>query len=51
MRRQTWVRYDSFELTRKKPYAHYEFPRAFSAHWARIRVDRDCTATAYFVYD
>ncbi|MFQ6133702.1 MAG: hypothetical protein ACE5R4_16795 [Armatimonadota bacterium] len=33
-----------------KGYAHHEFPTAFSAHWVRLRVDVDCTATAYFMY-
>ena len=31
-------------------YAHHEFPDAFSAHWVRLRADRDCTATAQFHY-
>ncbi len=26
------------------------FPRGFSAHWVRLVADRDCTATAQFVY-
>jgi len=31
-------------------YTHHEFPEAFGAHWARITADRDCTATAQFLY-
>jgi hypothetical protein len=46
-----WVPYVSFELSRKRPYIHHEFPLAFSAHWARIKVNNDCTATAYFFYN
>lgn len=28
----------------------YTFPRGYSAHWVRIRADRDCRATAWFIY-
>ncbi|MFH1739214.1 MAG: hypothetical protein ABIH23_09415, partial [bacterium] len=31
-------------------YIHYEFPQGYSAHWVRLRIDRDCTASAFFVY-
>jgi hypothetical protein len=31
-------------------YAHHEFPAGFSAHWARVTPDADCTATAHFMY-
>ncbi len=31
-------------------YEHHEFPAGFGAHWARVTVDRDCKATAWFVY-
>ncbi len=31
-------------------YVHHEFPRGFSAHWVRLSVDKDCRATAYFMY-
>jgi len=31
-------------------YKHHEFPLGFSAHWVRVTVDRDCTATASFAY-
>ncbi len=30
---------------------HHPFPPGFTAHWVRLRVDRDCTATARFVYE
>jgi hypothetical protein len=28
----------------------YEFPEGFSAHWAQVKADKDCNATAWFVY-
>jgi hypothetical protein len=31
-------------------YACHVFPEGFSAHWARLRTDRNCTATAQFHY-
>ena len=31
-------------------YLHHEFPQGFSAHWVRVTADRDCVATAHFVY-
>ena len=27
------------------------FPEGFSAHWVRLKTDRDCTATAWFEYE
>jgi len=29
----------------------FAFPTGFSAHWIRFRADRDCTATAWLVYE
>lgn len=29
----------------------YEFPAGFSAHWAQLKSDSDCKATAWFVYE
>lgn len=29
----------------------HEFPDAYSAHWIRFTADRDCTATAWLVYE
>jgi hypothetical protein len=46
-----WMPCESFDLTRKKPYVHHEFPHAFSGHWVRIKVNKDCTATACFIYN
>ncbi len=31
-------------------YAHHEFPDGFAAHWVRLKTNRDCIATAYFMY-
>ncbi len=28
----------------------YRFPKGFSAHWVRLKTDRDCRATAMFTY-
>jgi hypothetical protein len=28
----------------------YVFPAGYQAHWVRVRIDQDCTATAHFVY-
>ena len=46
----TWKTYESFSVP-AKGYVHHEFPDGFSAHWVRVRVDADCTATAYFMYN
>jgi len=32
-------------------YVHHEFPDGFSAHWIRVTVDTDSTATVYFMYN
>ena len=32
-------------------YVHHEFPVGFSAHWVRVTADKDCTATAWFIYN
>ncbi|WP_236974640.1 hypothetical protein [Membranihabitans maritimus] len=32
-------------------YEAVTFPEGFSAHWARIKADTDCNATAYFIYN
>ncbi len=44
-----WKRYDSFSVE-AKGYCHHAFPPGYSAHWARIRSERNCLATAYFTY-
>jgi hypothetical protein len=32
-------------------YLHYEFPDGFSARWIRLTPDKDCKATAWFIYN
>ena len=44
-----WKRYDSFPVV-ANGYHHHEFPPGYSAHWARIRSEQKCVATAYFTY-
>lgn len=46
---QTWKTYETVTV-KSDGYAHHEFPTGFSAHWVRVTVDRDCSATAHFVY-
>jgi hypothetical protein len=47
----SWQPYESFVIDAEQNYVHHEFPDAFSAHWVRARVDRDCRATVYFIYN
>jgi hypothetical protein len=42
--------YKTFTVPAGKPFT-YVFPEGFSAHWVRVTADRDCTATAKFVYE
>ncbi|MBX3177019.1 MAG: hypothetical protein KF886_06655 [Candidatus Hydrogenedentes bacterium] len=46
----TWKWYDTFEVP-AEGYQHHVFPDGYSAHWARIRIDKACRATAYFMYN
>ncbi len=46
-----WMPYKSFDLGPGNPYVHHEFPHAFACHWVRLRSNRDCTATAHFMYN
>jgi hypothetical protein len=32
-------------------YFHYEFPAGYSARWVRITSDKNCKATAWFIYN
>lgn len=45
----TWKTYDKITVP-PNGYAHHEFPDAFSAHWVRVTVNKDCTTSVYFVY-
>ncbi|MEN6578663.1 MAG: hypothetical protein ABFD90_20120 [Phycisphaerales bacterium] len=46
----SWKPYRFFDVD-PGGYAHHEFPDGFSAHWVRVKVDKDCVATAYFMYN
>ncbi len=46
----SWQSYESFVIDPQRNYIHHEFPDSFSAHWVRVRVDKDCRATVYFTY-
>ncbi len=46
----SWKWYDTYEIP-AKGYQHHVFPDGYSAHWVRIKVDNDCKATAYFMYN
>ena len=45
----SWKQYGNFTVG-AKGYLHHAFPPGYSAHWARIRSERECVATAYFNY-
>ncbi len=45
----SWQTYDTITVC-AHGYAHHEFPDGFSAHWVRLRPDRDATITAQFHY-
>ncbi|MCK4999617.1 MAG: hypothetical protein KAS23_08780, partial [Anaerohalosphaera sp.] len=45
-----WHVYKSFKLKAGRTKTHV-FPEGFSAHWIRVRADRDCRATAWFRYE
>ncbi|MBN1361837.1 MAG: hypothetical protein JW993_14670 [Sedimentisphaerales bacterium] len=47
----TWKTYQNFDVGSGTGYAHHEFPDGFSAHWVRVRVNKACTATVYFMYN
>jgi hypothetical protein len=40
----SWEPYQKIEVP-AGGYVHHEFPAGFSAHWVRVRVDRDSDAT------
>ncbi len=44
-----WRTYQSFQVSSGKNVTH-EFPTGYSAHWVRVRVNKDCRATAWFIY-
>ncbi|HUT88283.1 MAG TPA: hypothetical protein VMY37_02190 [Thermoguttaceae bacterium] len=50
VQRKHWQPYKTITVPPGEKITH-EFPAGFSAHWVRVGVDRDCTATARFIYD
>lgn len=44
-----WREYRTFDLAAGKELEH-TFPEGFEAYWVRTVADRDCTATATFIY-
>ena len=46
----TWNTYRTFDVPAGKAVTH-TFPAGYSAHWVRVKVDADCSATAWFVYE
>jgi len=46
----TWWPYKAIEVPAGRKVGH-EFPDGFSARWVRVTADRDCAATARFVYE
>ncbi len=45
----TWHPYTTLAVPAGQTLAD-DFPTGYSAHWVRVRVDKDCTATAWFTY-
>ncbi|MEW6302504.1 MAG: hypothetical protein AB1705_03480 [Verrucomicrobiota bacterium] len=45
----TWKKYLEFNFG-PKGYTHHEFPDGFSAHWFRLRVDKEAKLTAHLMY-
>ena len=50
IRNGTWKTYRAFDVPAGKTVDH-SFPEGFSAHWVRLKVSKDCTATATFTYE
>ncbi len=45
----TWVHYEALTVFPNQTLSH-DFPSGLGAHWARLRPDRPCRATATFIY-
>jgi hypothetical protein len=45
-----WSEYGRYTLEPGKPFTH-TFPAGYAAHWVRVIADRDCVATAEFIYE
>jgi len=46
----TWHTYAVLKVAPGQTPRHV-FPDGYSAHWVRLTADRDCTATAWFIYE
>ena len=42
--------WETYERIRVSDYAYHVFPSGSSAQWVRLTADKDCTATAQFIY-
>ncbi|MGI9568560.1 MAG: hypothetical protein ACR2PH_02205, partial [Desulfobulbia bacterium] len=45
-----WVPYKTFDLKPDETVSH-QFPESFSAYWVRLKADKECKATAQFMYN
>ncbi|MCI0498900.1 MAG: hypothetical protein L0Y36_04360 [Planctomycetales bacterium] len=45
-----WQEYMSISVP-SKGYQYHTFPDGFSAHWVRLKTNKECTATAQFMYN
>jgi hypothetical protein len=45
-----WVTLTTLKVPAKETLKH-EFPRAFNAYWVRVTAEKECNATAWFVYE
>ena len=39
------------KIVKNGEYLHYEFPDGFNARWIRLTADKNCKATAWFIYN
>ena len=49
MANNTWYIYDKINVKPQNEVKHI-FPQSYNAHWVRVRVNRECKATAWFSY-
>jgi hypothetical protein len=47
----SWMRYGHYDVPADTRYRHHVFADGFSAHWVRVRPNKDCRATVYFMYN
>lgn len=45
-----WHEYRKLEVAAGE-YLHFEFPESYSAQWIRVKSNKGCKATAYFIYE